>query len=67
MKKYIVEITETLVRQIQVVAVDGQSARNKVRQLYQQEKIVLDYSDFFDLEFNVLDNKQTIKRAKYDK
>lgn len=67
MKKYIVEITETLVRQIQVVAVDGQSARNKVRQLYQQEKIVLDYSDFFDLEFNVLDNKQTIKRVKYDK
>ena len=48
-----VEITETLQRVIPIEADNEYDAINKVRQLYKNEKIVLDSSDYIDTEINI--------------
>ncbi|MCL2124707.1 MAG: DpnD/PcfM family protein [Oscillospiraceae bacterium] len=45
---YQVEITETLQRIVAVEAKDEQSAVVAVRQMYRNEEIVLDSSDYID-------------------
>lgn len=54
MKKYVVEITETLQRQIIVDARSYDEARSIVKQKYEYEEIVLDESDHVDTEFKVI-------------
>ena len=44
--KYLVNVEEILSRDIIIEAEDETDAEYKVEQLYHQEKIVLDYSDF---------------------
>ena len=58
MKKYLVEITETLQKQITVSANSREEAEQKVRNKYKNEEIVLDESDYIDTEFTVLKEKR---------
>lgn len=55
MKKFTVEITETLQRQIEVEAVDENEAISKVEKMYRDEEVVLDSGDYIDTEFNIID------------
>ncbi|WP_218184517.1 DpnD/PcfM family protein [Pelistega indica] len=54
MTRFMVEVTEELVRIVSIEAEDEYEALTKVRQLYREEEIVLDWSDFLDAEFNIL-------------
>lgn len=58
MKKYLVEITETLQKQITITANSREEAEQKVRNKYKNEEIVLDESDYIDTEFTVLKEKR---------
>uniref|UniRef100_UPI00402AA3B8 DpnD/PcfM family protein n=1 Tax=Thomasclavelia ramosa TaxID=1547 RepID=UPI00402AA3B8 len=58
MKKYLVEITETLQKQITINANSREEAEQKVRDKYKNEEIVLDESDYIDTEFTVLKEKR---------
>lgn len=51
-KQYNVTITETLQRTILVEADNEQHALNMVQDDYNNENIVLDYSDFQNVEFD---------------
>lgn len=55
MKKFTVEITETLQRQVEVRAADPSEAITKVKGKYHNEEIVLDYEDYVDTEFSIID------------
>lgn len=55
MKKFTVEITETLQRQIEVEAEDENEAISKVEEMYRNEEVVLDSGDHIDTEFNLID------------
>lgn len=55
MKKFTVEITETLQRQIEVEAADKNEAISKAREMYYNEEVVLDSGDYIDTEFNLID------------
>lgn len=55
MKKFTVEITETLQRQIVVEAADKNEAISKVEDMYRNEEVVLDSGDHIDTEFNIID------------
>ena len=55
MKKFTVEITETLQRQIEVKAADENEAISKVEEMYRNEEVVLDSGDHIDTEFNLID------------
>ena len=55
MKKFTVEITETLQRQIEVEAADKNEAISKAREKYYNEEVVLDSGDYIDTEFNLID------------
>lgn len=55
MKKFTVEITETLQRQIEVEAADENEAISKVEDMYRNEEVVLDSGDYIDAEFNLID------------
>lgn len=54
-KKFTVEITETLQRQIEVEASDRDEAISKVEEMYRDEEVVLDSGDYIDTEFNIID------------
>lgn len=51
--KYLVEVTETLVRHVIVDAEDMQDATNIVQNAYENGDIVLDYEDFMTRTFIV--------------
>lgn len=55
MKKFDVEIVETLARTITVEAKDEIDARSLVEEMYRGEEIVLDSDDFVEVEFNSTD------------
>ena len=55
MKKFTVEITETLQRQIEVEAEDENEAISKVEDMYRNEEVVLDSGDYIDTDFNIID------------
>ncbi len=50
MKKYKIEITETLQRIIVIDALSEEDAIEKVKSEYSSERIVLDSNDFIDVE-----------------
>lgn len=55
MSKYKIEITETLQKVVEVEADSEREAEQKVKAMYKNEGIVLDYNDFVNLDFkNVL-------------
>lgn len=49
MNRYRIEVRETLVREIEVEANNAEEAREIVEKMYSKEEIVLDYSDFAEL------------------
>lgn len=49
MNRYKIEVRETLVREIEVEANNAEEAREIVEKMYSKEEIVLDYSDFAEL------------------
>ena len=51
---YEVEITETLQRIVEIEADDEDSAYRKAKQMYRDESIVLDDSDYVDTKIDVL-------------
>ncbi len=60
MKKYLylVEITETLQKQITITASSRDEAEQKVKEKYRNEEIVLDENDYVDTVFTVLKEKR---------
>lgn len=48
--KFYIDIIETLSRTVEIDAPDHKTAREKVRQMYDDEEIVLDYNDFSDVQ-----------------
>ncbi len=64
-KKFTVEITETLQRQVEVEAEDAFEAEDIVRGMYRNEEIVLDSDDYFDTEFEVLDEENDADNGNY--
>lgn len=58
MKKYLVEITEILQKQIPITANSREEAEQKVRDKYRNEEIVLNENDYIDTEFAVLKEKR---------
>ena len=51
-KEFVVYITETLQRKVVVEANNDNEALNQVVDQYNNGEIVLDYNDYFDVEFN---------------
>ena len=51
-KEFVVYITETLQRKVIVEANNDNEALNQVVDQYNNGKIVLDYNDYLDVEFN---------------
>ncbi|WP_416332018.1 DpnD/PcfM family protein [[Clostridium] innocuum] len=58
MKKYLVEITETLQKQITITANSREEATQKAKEKYKNEEIVLDENDYVDTVFTVLKEKR---------
>ena len=56
MKVFEVNISEMSSKIVKVEASDAEEAYNKTRDMYYSEEIVLDYSDFDDVDFEVLEN-----------
>ena len=53
MKDYIVVIEETLVRKVEIKASSEEMALDTIKDLYRNEEIVLDSSDYETTEFSV--------------
>lgn len=53
-KKYKIEVLETIARVVEVEAKDGDEAFDKVRDMYNKSEIILDSSDFVDVQFSVV-------------
>jgi hypothetical protein len=51
MSKYIIEITETLKRQIDVEAEDYFEAVDKAEEIYKKQEVILTADDFYDVQF----------------
>ena len=48
--KFYIDIVETLSRSVEIDAPDYNAAREKARQMYDNEDIVLDYNDMTDVQ-----------------
>lgn len=57
MKKFTIEVTETLVRLVEVAAKDKEGALKEARKQYNEEKIALDYSDFLEHDLKIFNEK----------
>lgn len=53
MKKYLVRITETLVKDIEVEAISSLNAINKVQNAYDKAEIVLDDTDYIGVDIDL--------------
>lgn len=54
MRKYLVEITETLQKQITVTADSREEAEQKIKERYDKEEIILYERDYVDTDFHVI-------------
>lgn len=52
--KYIIEITETLQKQIEVEAQNESEAINLIKEKYKNEEIILSEEDFIDSEIDII-------------
>ena len=60
---YKIEVVETLARVVEVKATSLEEAIDKVQEDYDNQKIVLDYSDYLEVNYNALDlNNNIIER-----
>lgn len=57
MKKYKIEITETLQKVVEIDAESLEEALYKAKLMYRMQEVVLDESDFVEAEFEPFDNK----------
>lgn len=62
MKKFNIEITETLQRQIEVEADSYDEALKIVKGKYRNSEIVLDSNDFIDTDFRLIARTRSIKQ-----
>ena len=53
MKKFKVEITETLQKTVEVEADNKEEAVHKVMKMYKNEEVILNDNDFIDVDFRV--------------
>lgn len=60
MKEYQVEVVETLIRIVTVEAMTEEDAIKFVKYDYNNAELVLDSDDFFDVDFNVVNNDTRI-------
>lgn len=67
--EYRFEITETLSRQIAVQSASEEEAYRRIKALYRKELVVLDSSDFIDVEFTCLKDSvpEELPRVSFDK
>ncbi|MCL2621149.1 MAG: DpnD/PcfM family protein [Defluviitaleaceae bacterium] len=63
-KKFPVEITETLSRIIRMEAATSDEAVDKVKTLYRKGLVVLDSGDYVDTEFRVLEDSEVAGNLK---
>ena len=56
METFKIEVIETLSRTIEIEAESKDEAYFKVREMYREEEIVLDYDDYIDTEFIEIEN-----------
>jgi hypothetical protein len=54
MAKFTVKITETLVKEIAVIASNPDMAVGIVARMYRDEDVVLDYADFDEVNFEII-------------
>ena len=54
MKEYNVEVAETLIRIVTVEAMSAEDAIKFVKYDYNNAELVLDSDDFFDVDFNLV-------------
>lgn len=52
--KYVVEVTETLVKHVIVEAESTEEAEDKVSDAHRKAEIILDYDDYEDVSFECL-------------
>ena len=55
MKKFKIEITETLQKTIEVESNNKEEAVHKVMKMYKNEEVILNYNDFIDVDFKAYD------------
>ena len=60
MKEFEVEVRETLIKIVTVEAMTEEDAIEFVTYDYNNAELVLDSDDFFDVDFNVVNNDTTI-------
>jgi hypothetical protein len=60
MKEFEVEVVETLIRIVTVEAMTEEDAIKFVKYDYNNTELVLDSDDFFDVDFNVVNNDTRI-------
>lgn len=66
MKKYQIEVVETLSRIVEVDADNYEAAEELVEQMYQDEKIVLGYENHVSTEYKKISNLYDNKNNKLD-
>ncbi len=66
MKKYKIEVSERLSRIIEVEANTDNEAIEKIRNMYNNEEIVLDIEDFCDNNFEIIEITDLDKKYNYE-
>lgn len=61
MKKYTIEITETLQKRVSVLADSKDQAYKKVKVMYQNEDIILDSSHYVSTDFKAVESQNIEK------
>ncbi len=64
MNKYNFEITETLQIQVEIIAHSKEDALIQLKQLYKNEDIVLDSSNYVETEFTSLDEGKALSKVE---
>lgn len=64
MKKYLIEITETLQKQITVIAKNREAAEQIVKEKYKNLEIILDESDHISTDFNTLKETRILENKE---
>ena len=63
MKKYIVEITETLQKQVEVEANSKEEALRLVKNKYRNEEIILDSENYIETDFDIINELITKEKT----
>ena len=64
MKKYLIEITETLQKQITVIAKNREAAEQIVKEKYKNLEIILDESDHISTDFKTLKETRILENKE---